>query len=161
VELGAWPGGWLQRLASLVGPGGRVVGLDLREIDEMGPPVELIQADFTLPETLTRLHAALGGPADLVLSDAAPKLTGVVHVDRAMCEELYDAALVVALRVLKPEGRLILKGFPGPEAQQFRLQLRPYFSRIREVRPEGKRATSKEFYWVAMGYRPPADGVDQ
>jgi len=161
LELGAWPGGWLQRLANHVGPTGRVVGIDLREIEELGPPVELLQADFTLPETLDRLRDALAGSVDAVLSDAAPKLTGVVPVDRAMCEELYDAGLEVAVRVLKPGGRLILKGFPGPEAQEFRLRLRPHFSRIREVRPDGKRATSKEFYWVALGFRPEAESRDE
>jgi len=158
LELGAWPGGWLQRLATHVGPRGRVVGIDLREIEEIGPPVELLTGDFSSPEVVDQIAEQLGGRVDVVLSDAAPKLTGVVHVDRAMCEELYDAALGVALRVLAPGGRLILKGFPGPEAQQFREQLRPLFRRIREVRPDGKRSTSKEFYWVAQGFRPAETG---
>jgi len=156
VELGAWPGGWLQRLAERVGPKGRVVGVDLREIDPLAPPVELLALDFTLPDAAEAIRSALGGPADAIFSDAAPKLTGIVHVDRGACEELYDAGLAIAEQLLRPGGRLILKGFPGPEAQAFRDQLRRKFGRVREVRPEGKRATSKEFYWVALDKKPPS-----
>jgi 23S rRNA U2552 (ribose-2'-O)-methylase RlmE/FtsJ len=72
-------------------------------------------------------------------------------VDRAAAEELHEAALRVSRAVLRPGGTLVLKGFPGPESDHFRSVLRSSFARVSEVRPEGKRRTSKEFYWVATG----------
>jgi len=132
-----------------------VVGVDLKEIDPLGPPVELLTLDFTEPEAGERIREVLGGPADVLLSDAAPQLTGIVHADRGASEELYDAVLRLIDPLLRPGGRMIMKGFPGPEAQAFRAELRHFFGKIREVRPDGKRATSKEFYWVALDRREP------
>jgi 23S rRNA (uridine2552-2'-O)-methyltransferase len=151
VELGCWPGGWLQVLAEQVGPGGRVLGLDLEAIDPLPPPVETLQLDFTDDGAPERIAEALGRPADALFCDAAPKLSGVRDLDRAALEELGDAALAVAERVLRPGGAIVIKGFPGPEADRFRARLRERFGRVREVRPEGRRATSREFYWVTPG----------
>jgi 23S rRNA (uridine2552-2'-O)-methyltransferase len=86
-----------------------------------------------------------------VISDAAPKLTGIRDLDRAAIEELQEAALRVVDRVLRPGGAILLKGFPGPEGDRLRATLRARFERVSEVRPEGKRSTSKEFYWVIPG----------
>ena len=148
VELGCWPGGWLQLLLERVGESGRVVGVDLAETDAL-PPAVVLQLDITESQTLDAIAEALGGSADLVLSDAAPKLSGIRDADRGALEELYAAALGVAEGVLVEGGSLIVKGFPGPEADAFRKELRARFPHVAEVRPEGKRGTSKEFYWVA------------
>lgn len=148
LELGCWPGGWLQVLCREVGAEGRVVGVDIEEIEPL-PGVVFVHGDFSEPRVVERIAAALGGAADAVLSDAAPKLTGVREVDRAAQEELCLAALAVAERVLRPDGALILKGFPGPEADRFRARLRERFAAVAETRPQGKRASSKEFYWIA------------
>ncbi len=153
VELGSWPGGWLQVLGARVGSQGRVVGVDTRPLDPLGEPVQLLELDFTHPEAPERVAEALSRPADAVLSDAAPHLTGVREVDRAALEELQEAALAVADRVLRPGGGLVLKGFPGPESDRMRKLLRSRFGTVSEVRPEGKRSTSNEFYWVVGGGR--------
>lgn len=138
-------------LARRVGPEGRVVGVDLEAVEPVEGPVTVLKLDFTEPDAPDRIAAALGDrPARAVLSDAAPKLTGIRDVDRAALEELYEAALRVADRVLDPEGWLVVKGFPGPDADRFRATLRRRFARVTEVRPEGKRATSKEHYWLAV-----------
>lgn len=149
VDLGCAPGAWLQVLAEHVGPEGRLLGADLEPVPELDKPVTLLELDITLPEAPERIAQALGRPADAVLSDAAPKLTGIAEVDRAAGEELCLAALRIAERVLDPRGCLVVKGFPGPESDRFRGLLRERFGRARELRPEGKRATSREFYWLA------------
>jgi 23S rRNA (uridine2552-2'-O)-methyltransferase len=149
VELGCWPGGWLQVLAEAVGPRGRVVGVDVAKVSELGPPVTALELDFTAPDAPERIAAALGRPADAVLSDAAPKLSGIRDVDRAAQEELCDAALHVAERVLRPGGAFVVKVFPGPETERFRAELRRRFGKVGAVRPEASRKTSKEFYLVA------------
>ena len=93
VDLGAWPGGWMQVAAGLVGPEGRVVGVDVAAIDPFPElaNVVAIQADLSEVGVDARLLEALGGPADVVLSDAAPKLTGIRATDRAREEALLEA----------------------------------------------------------------------
>jgi 23S rRNA (uridine2552-2'-O)-methyltransferase len=158
VELGCWPGGWLQRLAETVGPSGRVVGVDLQAFEPLGDPVVPLVLDLTESDAVDRVQAALGHPAHAVLSDAAPKLSGIPDVDRSAGAELCAAALAVAQRVLRPKGFLIVKDFPGPESKAFGAELRRAFARVSEIRPEGRRATSKEFYWLAQQMRTPAAG---
>jgi 23S rRNA (uridine2552-2'-O)-methyltransferase len=140
-------------LAERVGPEGRVVGIDLAQTDAVGPNVTVLVGDFTEPAVQDEIAAALGGPADAVLCDAAPKLTGIRDVDQGAIEELWLAALGLARRMLKPGGFMIAKGFPGQQGDLFRKELRRAFAEVHEVRPEGKRTTSKEFYWVAAGSR--------
>jgi 23S rRNA (uridine2552-2'-O)-methyltransferase len=149
VELGCWPGGWLQVLARAVGPSGRVLGVDLEPIEPLGPPVVFLELDFTDDGAPERIAEALGRPADAVLSDAAPKLSGIKDVDRAAQEELWLAALRIAERVLRPGGAFLVKAFPGPEQKRFRADLTRRFGRVSELRPEGTRATSKELYLLA------------
>lgn len=159
LDLGCWPGSWLVTLAERVGPEGRVVGVDLKETEAVGPNAVVLVRDFTEPAAQDEIAAALGRPADAVLSDAAPNLTGVRDVDQGAIEELWLAALALARRVLRPGGFMIVKGFPGPEGDLFRKQLRREFADVHEVRPQAKRTTSKEFYWVAAGSRMRAENA--
>ncbi len=135
-----------------------MVGVDLEPTDTVAANVTVLALDMTEPESASRIANALGGPADAVLCDAAPKLTGIRDVDLAAIEEIYTAALALARRVLSPAGFLIVKGFPGQESDLFRKELRRVFAKVDEIRPEGKRSTSKEFYWVASSLRDAARG---
>jgi 23S rRNA (uridine2552-2'-O)-methyltransferase len=149
VDLGCWPGGWLEVLARQIGPEGRIVGVDLQPTEALAAPqVTVLTLDMCAPESLEVIRAALGRPADAVLCDASPKLTGVKDVDLGAIEEIYGAALALAQALLSPRGFLIVKGFPGQESDLFRKELRRRFGSVQEIRPEGKRVTSKEFYWV-------------
>ncbi len=126
-----------------------MLGVELGEVEPLGEPVRMLELDFTAAEAPALVAAALGRPAAAVFCDAAPKLSGVREVDRAAQEELYEGALRVWQACLAPGGSVVLKGFPGPESDRFRKGLREAFPRVAEVRPAGKRATSKEFYWIA------------
>jgi 23S rRNA (uridine2552-2'-O)-methyltransferase len=152
LELGCWPGGWLQVLAKRVGPEGRVVGVDTKPTEPLDPPVVLLQLDFTEFGAIETVSEAVGGRVQALFSDAAPTLSGIKDVDRGAAEEIHASTFAIAEAVLEPSGFLIAKGFPGPPADEFRKQLRGAFAKVDERRPEGKRSTSKEFYWVARGF---------
>jgi 23S rRNA (uridine2552-2'-O)-methyltransferase len=161
VDLGAAPGGWLQVAAALVGPAGKVVGVDLQPIAPFREPqIIMLQGDITSPETQNKIQAILGGAADCVLSDLAPKLSGVRDVDTARCLDLNRTALTVAARLLKRGGALLVKSFVNPELQQFTLELQKRFSSVERTRPDATRRASSEVYFCAKGYHPGAPALE-
>jgi len=165
VDLGCWPGGFLQVAAEIVGERGRVVGVDLAAVDPVLPNANVIaiQGGLEAPDICERVLEALGGrPADVVLCDAAPKLTGARDVDRAAEERLLEAVEALLPRLLRPGGDLVLKILEGPEAQQIDRRLRAAFARAKTAKSKATRKGSTERYLVARGYRgaagPGADG---
>lgn len=158
VDLGCWPGGWLQVASPAVGPEGRVVGVDRVAIE---PPLELantlvLAADLTEPGIAERIRAALGGPADVLLSDAAPKLTGIRDTDRAREEGLLACIEALTPALLAPGGSLLMKILDCPEAAASVKRLRKSFRESRILKPQATRKGSSERYLLARGYRPEA-----
>src|SRR5262249_14991378 len=112
VDLGAWPGGWLQVAAERAGPRGRVVGIDLAEVTSLSlPTVTTMVGDVHDRTAILALKELLGGPAAVVLSDLAPKLTGIRDTDEARATDLAGAALDACRDLLQPGGRLLMKLF--------------------------------------------------
>jgi 23S rRNA (uridine2552-2'-O)-methyltransferase len=154
VDLGCWPGGWLQVAAAAVGPAGRVVGVDVARVDPLPEPcVVLLQADLAEPGLAARILAALGGPADLLLSDAAPKLTGIRDRDRAQEEELLQTVEALVPQLLRPGGDLLVKILESPEARALERRLAARFERSKALRPAASRQGSSERYLLARGLR--------
>lgn len=150
VDLGAWPGGWLQVAAEIVGARGIVVGIDVVAIDPLPSPVTTLVGDVGAPDVAARLMAALGRPADVVLSDLAPKLSGIAPRDEARGAELAEQALGIAQAILRPGGALVMKTFDVGT----RDPLRPHFAQVRTIGLEATRKGSSERYLVATGFRP-------
>jgi 23S rRNA (uridine2552-2'-O)-methyltransferase len=154
VDLGAAPGGWLQVAADYVGAGGKVVGVDIQAIAAFrAANIALIQGDITDSGTQQKIKEILGGPAHCVLSDLAPRLSGIRDADTARCLELNRTALKVATELLRPGGTLLVKSFVNPELQTFTLELKKYFSSVQRTRPEATRQASSEVYFCATGFR--------
>jgi 23S rRNA (uridine2552-2'-O)-methyltransferase len=154
VDLGCWPGGWLQVAAAAVGPAGRVVGVDVAPMDPLpDPQVVVLEADLAEPGLAARILAALGGPADLLLCDAAPKLTGVRDRDRALEEELLQTVEGLVPALLRPGGDLLVKVLESPEARSIERRLAARFERSKAIRPEASRRGSSERYLLARGLR--------
>jgi 23S rRNA (uridine2552-2'-O)-methyltransferase len=155
VDLGCWPGGWLQVAAGVVGPSGRVVGIDLAAVDPplLNENVIALVGDLSHAPVLETAFEALSGPADVVLCDAAPKLTGVRAVDRAAEEALLASVEAVLPRLLRPGGALLLKILDGPEAQAVERRIRSRFERAKALRPRASRKGTRERYLLARGYR--------
>lgn len=154
VDLGAAPGGWLQIAAERVGAAGRVVGLDVSSIAPLGTDhVVVIAGDVRDATTRHAVRAALGRPADVVLSDLAPKLSGVRTTDEARCAELVAATLMALPEILRPGGRLLMKLFMDSVYHDTLARLRAAFSDVRTTRPEATRRGSSELYATALGFR--------
>ena len=155
IDLGAAPGGWLQIAANYVGASGRIVGVDLQAIDAFGArPITLVQGDITDSNVQQKITEILGGPAHCVLSDLAPRLSGIRDADTARCLELNQTALKVAARLLRPGGTLLVKSFVNQELQSFTSELKKYFLSVQRTRPEATRQASSEVYFCATGFRP-------
>lgn len=156
VDLGSWPGGWVQVAASVVGKTGHVVGIDLVTLEPVPlTQVTLLQGDATDPVLQESILTVLGSPADVVLSDMAPKLSGIRERDDARAMELCRAALACARVVLRPGGVLVVKVFMGAEYQAVLSELRAAFTGVKIVRPEATRKGSAETYVLATALRKP------
>ena len=152
VDLGSWPGGWVQVAAKAVGPSGRVLGIDLVKLEPLPlANVTLVQGDATDPKQQHALLATLGRPADVVLSDMAPKLSGVREADDARVSVLCQTALHCCDPLLKPDGSLFLKTFMSAEYRPFVATLRTAFRTVKTSRPEATRKGSAEVYVLASG----------
>lgn len=154
VDLGCWPGAWLQYAAEKVGPSGRVVGIDLAESEPMSAKnVRILVGDVADPACVEQIRGALGGPADVVLSDLAPKLTGVKTADAVRHAELVRLAVDRARAWLRPEGAIVVKLFMDAEYQDLISELRRTFQAVRSVKPDSTRQGSSELYTCARGLR--------
>ena len=155
VDLGAAPGGWSQVAARVVGPEGRVVGIDLLEIEPMAG-VDFITLDFLDPAAPARLTELLGGPADLVMSDMAANATGHKKTDHLRIIGLAETAAEFAREVLGPGGAYLAKVLQGGTEGALLTDLKRDFSAVRHIKPPASRADSSELYVLATGYRGPA-----
>lgn len=156
VDLGSWPGGWVQVAAALVGQKGQVVGIDLVELEPLPfANVTLLQGDATDPAQQQKILSLLGGPADVLLSDMSPKLSGIREADEARSMELCQVALVCAATLVRSGGTLLLKIFMGPEYKTLLAELRAAFATVKATRPEATRKGSAETYVLATGLKNP------
>jgi len=153
ADLGCAPGGWLVILARAVGPQGRVVGIDLARCANPPPGTVTIVGDVTDAATVARVIDALGGPADLVTSDLAPKLTGIAVRDEAQSERVVEAALDFARRALRPGGAMVAKVFMGSEFKRFVEEFENDFAQVEVTRTAATRPGSSELYVVARGFK--------
>jgi 23S rRNA (uridine2552-2'-O)-methyltransferase len=155
ADLGAWPGAWLQVAAERVGPHGRVVGIDLRRIAPLRlPHVTCLVGDVRDPLAVARLADRLGRRATVVLSDLAPKLTGVRETDAARATELAVATLDVVRRVLGAGGTLAMKLFMNSDFPALVARLRADFEQVKTTRPDSTRRGSAEVYAIGHEYHP-------
>lgn len=153
VDLGAAPGGWLQASRRIVGERGFVLGVDQRRIQPTGDPnVCTIIGDITDPEILMRIKAILPRPADVVISDVAPNVSGVWELDQARQIELARHSLEIARSVLSPNGNFFVKVFQGDMLQGFISEVKKHFSVTRLIKPKASRSESAEIYLLGLEY---------
>lgn len=162
VDLGAAPGGWTQVAVAAVKPentGGKVVGLDILPMDAVAGAV-VFQADFLDPAAPERLKEALGGPADVVLSDMAAPTIGHQQTDHLRIMGLAEAAYGFAEEVLAPGGAFVCKLFQGGAERELLDRLKRAFAVVRHAKPPASRSDSSETYVVATGFRKAKDAAE-
>jgi 23S rRNA (uridine2552-2'-O)-methyltransferase len=151
LDLGAAPGSWAQYTSQKVGPQGRILGVDLQTVKLTLPNAVFITADMrelNLDDVM-RSHQ-IAPPFDVVLSDMAPKTTGIRLTDQMRSLELCELALGIAKRLLRPGGTFVCKLFHSNEFEKFRDQLRESFEKIEILRPQSTRKESKEIFFIAL-----------
>jgi 23S rRNA (uridine2552-2'-O)-methyltransferase len=153
VDLGCAPGGWLAILVTAAGPSGRVVGVDLAAVKNPPAGAIAIAGDILDPAVAARVNRQLGGRADLVTSDLAPKLTGIAARDEARSRELIDCALGFATTMLKPGGAMVVKLFMGAQFKDIVDSFKPHFAKVEVTRTKASRPGSSELYIVARDFR--------
>jgi 23S rRNA (uridine2552-2'-O)-methyltransferase len=151
LDLGAAPGSWTLFAAEKVGLEGRVLSVDLSPAGAEFPRnVTFVQDDafFPGPELTTLLAAA--SPFDLIISDMAPNTTGIKLTDQSRSLELCERAFELARAHLRQGGHLLVKIFQGPDSKAFMDSLKPYFTKVRGLKPASSRAESKEIFIAAL-----------
>jgi 23S rRNA (uridine2552-2'-O)-methyltransferase len=154
LDLGAAPGGFLQVIAQAVGPSGLAVGVDLvalRPFTEAWVRTGVV--DVLAEDAQAQVEALAPGPYDAVLSDMAPKTTGVRGTDEARSVRLAERALELARALGRPGSSFVTKLFMGGEFEAFRALLRETYREVNVVRPAATRSASVEIYLVGLGLR--------
>ena len=154
VDLGAYPGGWMQGARTLVGEQGFVLGIDRKPIDPFpAANVKTLIGDIThLTDSEVRQH--LPRLADIVLSDLAPNISGIWEVDHARQIDLARSALTLARALLKRNGKFVVKAFQGDLFQPFLNEVRAWFQSVRVFRTAATRKRSAEVFIVALRFKP-------
>jgi 23S rRNA (uridine2552-2'-O)-methyltransferase len=155
VDLGAAPGGWCQIVLERR-PRARVVGIDLLPIEPIAG-VTLFEKDILDDDSEDLLREAIGGPADLVMSDMAANTVGHQATDHLRTMGLIEAGLDMATRLLRPGGNFVAKVLAGGGDGALTAMLKQNFQTVKHVKPPASRKGSSEWYVVAQGFKG-ADG---
>lgn len=150
LDLGCAPGSWTMQAAELTGPSGRVIGIDLTPVTVALPS----QAEARVQDVYPLVENPVdyfGRSFDVVLSDMAPSTTGSRGVDAARSFALCEAALAIALRVLRPGGNFVCKIFQGEDFKAFTEAVKAGFTELKIFKPQSCRKASKEIYLIGKG----------
>ena len=153
VDLGATPGGWSQVAAKRLQGKGRVIALDLLEMDPLHG-VDFLQGDFRDEEVLRHLENLLAGErVGLVLSDMAPNISGIPLADQARVMHLAELGLEFSRNWLKPDGAFLVKIFQGHGFEEFVREMRQAFKTVSSRKPDASRDRSPELYLLGKGLK--------
>ena len=151
IDLGIAPGGWSQ-VVKRRAPKAAVVGIDFLPTDPI-EGVTILQMDFLDDVAPEQLKQALGGPADLVLSDMAANTVGHPQTDHLRTMGLVEAGMAFAAEVLRPGGAYVAKVLAGGADSNLVAELKRHFTTVKHAKPPASRKDSSEWYVVAQGFK--------
>jgi len=150
LDLGCSPGSWLQYTSRKVGEEGEVLGVDLQPVSHSLPAhVRVLQADIF--ELMAKDLEISGGMVDVILSDMAPKTSGIRSTDAQRSYALNQHVLQLAYELLRPQGILLVKAFQGAPLGELRNAFRNSFAKVKLCKPKSSRAESVEIFLLGMG----------
>ena len=148
IELCSSPGGWTQVLKEME-PGLEVIAADLSPMLPI-EGVRFVQGDITDEAIIGEIESLARGEADLVISDCAPKVSGMWDLDVTRQLFLAEATLDLGHRLLGPKGKVLAKVFQGPGFEEFMARSKSKFGSVKLIKPEASRKTSAEIYILAI-----------
>jgi 23S rRNA (uridine2552-2'-O)-methyltransferase len=151
VDLGIAPGGWTQ-VVQKKAKHAAIVGIDLLLVDPI-ENVTILQMDFLAEDAPRVLTEALGGEADIVLSDMAANTVGHPQTDHLRTMALVEAGLVFACEILRPGGAYVAKVLAGGADHDLVAELKRNFATVKHAKPPASRKDSSEWYVVAQGFK--------
>jgi len=145
LDLGCSPGSWLQYASKKVGNSGQVLGVDLQPVKISLPSnVKVIKADiFEVKDEDLKIK---GGQADVILSDMAPKTSGIRATDVHRSFELNKKVLYISNEILCPEGTLLVKAFQGKLFEELCYEFKIMFADVKLCKPKSSRSESVEIF---------------
>ena len=153
IDIGAAPGGWLQAARQIVGGKGWVYGFDLESIDHLHYENVLTEVlDITGEGAVEVISNLVREKVNVVLSDAAPNISGVWEVDHARQMFLAYRSLEIAVRLLHRNGNFFVKLFHGPDLNQFEREAQRVFRKVAMIKPSASKARSSEIYLLGTGF---------
>ena len=159
IDLGCFPGGWLQVSLERVGAKGKVIGIDLKDVDPLTVKVgqlpvvaEIIKGDIESEESLSQIKELCDGRAHVVLSDLSPPLSGISFRDTHYSCELVRMAFEFTGKILSQNGSFVAKIFPSPEADELAEYIAKYFNNFTRENLKSTRTSSNEYYFVGRGF---------
>jgi 23S rRNA (uridine2552-2'-O)-methyltransferase len=159
LDLGCSPGSWLQYIAGRIGPGGLVIGVDAQPPEiKIAPPLYFVHREVSSLDLKT--ITAISPVFDVVLSDMAPKTTGMRQVDQQRSLELAFLAWEWAEKLLRTGGHFLVKVFEGPDTSALMAVMKASFRSCRPVKPAGSRPASREIYLLGLKRRGAPAGID-
>ena len=151
LDLGAAPGSWSQYAVQQIGENGRLLGIDLTPITMKLKNAVFLAGDLMeMDLALVMREHGFDEPFSVVMSDMAPKTTGIKMTDQARSAELCELALDIACRFLQPKGAFVCKLFHGDDFVPFRDRMRQVFERVDVIKPKATRRISKEIFLVGL-----------
>ena len=153
VDIGAAPGGWLQFASKIVGNKGKVIGIDVKEIEPISNVI-IINGNVEDEQMVTLLSKYLEGKADIVLSDLAPNVSGLWEMDHLKQIDLTMKAVEITKKILKANGNALYKVFQGEATPEFITYVKSIFSAVHITKPDASRKQSSEIYLLCKKFNP-------
>lgn len=150
VDIGCAPGGWIQIALSEVGPKGKVIGIDIKKIEPLTKAF-FIQGNIEDEEIINSVLKFSNSSVDVVLSDLSPNVSGNWDLDHARQIDLTRTALKLSNKILKKDGKVVLKVFQGDMLNELIDELKKEFKKIIRTKPNASRQTSSEIYLICIG----------
>ncbi len=154
VDLGYYPGSWIQYTSKVIGEEGRVVGIDIQEVNKKLTGIQNVrvyQKDIFNITDLAQLDVA--EPFDVVLSDMAPSTTGIQSVDQIRSLNLVESVFGLLPKFLKPGGNFVIKVFDSQDAQNYLKTQKNLFNEFHYLKPKSTRSVSKEFFVIGKNFK--------